>query len=83
VVAAAAARHGNVWVDTAAMFAVHSGLLEWAVERLGAERILYGSDSPVFFAPMQRARVEFAEIDDAARRRILHDNAAELFGLEA
>ena len=80
---AEAARHGNVYVDTAATFAVHSGLLEWAVDQLGPERILYGSDSPVFFAPMQRARVEFAEIDDAARRRILRDNAAELCGLEA
>ena len=70
-----------MYVDTSSSKNIIPGLLEWAVQEIGAGRILYGTDSPLYFAPMQRARIEHAEIDKAAKRRILHDNATELLAL--
>jgi len=44
--------------------ALTSNLIEWAVSEVGAQHILYGTDSPLYFAPMQRARVDNADISD-------------------
>jgi hypothetical protein len=74
-----ASRAGNVYTDTSSAKSITSGLLEWAVKQVGASRILYGTDSPLYFAPMQRARVDCAEISDADRRLILKDNALRIF----
>ncbi len=75
-------RQGNVFVDTSSATGVTSGLLEWAVKEIGAERILYGTDSPLYFAPMQRARIDYAEIATEDKLRILYQNAEKLFNLE-
>lgn len=72
-------KHGNMFTDTSSAQSIMPGLIEWAVKEIGAERILYGSDSPVYFAPMQRTRIDQAEIDDADKKRILRDNAVTLF----
>lgn len=72
-------RHGNVFVDTSSARNIMPGLIEWAVQEIGAERILYGTDSPVYFAPMQRARIDYAQIADEAKRLILCGNAERLF----
>jgi predicted TIM-barrel fold metal-dependent hydrolase len=77
-----ASRHGNIFTDTSSVRSVLPGLIEWAVYEAGADRILYGSDTPLYFAPMQRARIDHADIGDGDKRRILCDNAAELFGLK-
>jgi predicted TIM-barrel fold metal-dependent hydrolase len=77
------AEHGNVYVDTSSMKSMMSGLVEWAVDALGADRILFGTDSPLYFTASQKARVEYAEIDDTAKRAILFDNAAQLLGEES
>lgn len=75
-------RQGNVFVDTSSASGIMSGLLEWAVKEIGAERILYGTDSPLYFAPMQRARIDQAEIGADDKRKILYQNAEKLFHLE-
>jgi len=74
-------RHGNMYVDTSSSVSVFSNLIEWAVREIGSERILFGTDTPVYFAPMQRARIDAADIPAAAKRRILRDNAVALFTL--
>ena len=78
-------RHGNVYTDTSSMKSLVPRLIEWAVAEVGAEHILYGTDSPLYFAPMQRARIDHAEMPDQAKRLILRENAARLLplGLEA
>jgi predicted TIM-barrel fold metal-dependent hydrolase len=76
------ARDGNLWVDTSSARSMFSGVIEWAVERIGCERILFGTDTPLYWAGAQKARIETAEIDDAAKRAILYDNAAVLLGLD-
>jgi len=68
-------RRGNVFTDTSSAMSITSGLLEWAVKEIGADRIFYGTDSPLYFAPMQRARIEHAAISDQDRRLILRENA--------
>jgi len=74
-------KHGNVFTDTSSSNSIRSNLIEWAVREIGAERIFYGTDSPLYFAPMQRARIDYADISDRDKRMILCDNAIRLFGL--
>lgn len=75
------ARHGNIWVDTSSARSLLPGLIEWAVREVGAERLLFGSDTPLYHVAMQQARIESAEIPAVAKRLILHDNAAAFFHL--
>ena len=78
--AAQMSKHGNIYIDTSSAQNINPNLLEWAVAAVGADRLLFGSDSPVYFMPMQRARIDWAEIPDDDKRRILNDNAVSLFG---
>ncbi len=77
--AVAASRHGNVHVDTSSSYSITSNLIEWGVREVGPEKILFGSDTPLYFSPMQRARIDNAECDDASKRLILRGNAERLF----
>ena len=76
-----AAKHGNIFTDTSSAKSITSGLHEWALSEIGADRILYGTDSPLYFAPMQRARIDNAGIEYADKEKILCRNAEKLFGL--
>lgn len=74
-------KHGNLWVDTSSAQSILPNLIEWAVAEIGAERILFGSDTPLYHVAMQRVRINAADIPDAAKRLILRDNAVKFFGL--
>lgn len=76
-------RHGNVYVDTSSARSVTPKLIEWAVREVGAERILFGTDTPLYFSAMQRARIDHADIGDREKRLILCENAERLLQLEA
>jgi len=73
------AEAGNVYTDTSSRTSVYSGLIEYAVAEIGADRILFGTDSPIHFSPVQKQRIELAEIDQAAKQAILWKNAQRLF----
>lgn len=75
-------RHGNVFTDTSSAASLTPNLIEWAVGEIGPERILFGSDSPLYFAPMQRSRIDHADLSVAAKQMILRDNAWQLFNLK-
>jgi len=75
-----ASKGGNIFTDTSSAKSITSNLIEWAVSEVSAEHILYGTDSPLYFAPMQRARIDNADISDQDKRLILHDNAVLIFG---
>jgi len=77
------ARNGNLWVDTSSARSIFSGIIEWAVERIGHQRILFGSDTPLYWAGAHKGRIETAEIDDIAKQAILWDNAAALLGIDS
>jgi aminocarboxymuconate-semialdehyde decarboxylase len=71
----------NVYVDTANQSsASHVANLEL----MGAERMLFGTDSPPLATPLDQAiaRVEDLPISPAERAGILEGNAKELFGLD-
>jgi len=76
-----AARHGNVFADTSSVRSIWPGLIEWAVGEVGAEKILFGTDSPLHFAPSMRARIDHAALPDDEKRMILRDNARRLLRL--
>lgn len=77
-----AARHGNLWIDTSSARGILPRLVESAVHEVGAERLLFGSDTPLYHVAMHRERIEYAEIPAAAKEQILFRNALDLFNLD-
>jgi predicted TIM-barrel fold metal-dependent hydrolase len=71
----------NISVDTSGCDP-ELGSVEYAVERLGAERVLFGSDAPGRDVLCQIGRVMAAGISDNDREKVLHLNAERLLGLE-
>ena len=69
----------NVWVDTAGAQPL-TGTLEYALERLGPGRVVFGSDYPVREFGVKLASVRAAVSDESVRRALLHDNALALWG---
>ena len=69
----------NLSIDTSAGFP-EEGLIEYAVEQLGADRVYYGSDFPIREQSVTIGRILGARIKETDRRKILHDNAARLLG---
>jgi len=70
----------NVYLDTSG-FDPEMGIVEMAVERLGAERVIYGSDAPGRSFAAQVAKVIYADISEADKRLILGENAAKILRL--
>ncbi len=76
-------RHGNVFADTSSARSITPNLIEWAVREVGAERVLFGTDSPLYHTSMQRIRIDHADLTDREKRLILCENAERLFELSA
>ncbi len=73
-------QHRNMYADTSSARSIMPNLIEWAVSQIGAERVLFGTDTPLYSTAMQRARINLADLSDANKRLILRDNAVKLFG---
>ena len=76
----AAAQLPNVYLDLCGSV-MHYGALEHMVARVGAERILHGSDNPFLDPRPPLGRVLMARISDEQKRLILGLNAKRLFRL--
>lgn len=74
-----ASKHGNVYADTSSARSITPRLIEWAVAEVGPDRVLFGTDTPLYHAAMQRARIDTAELPDSAKQLILRDNAIRIF----
>jgi predicted TIM-barrel fold metal-dependent hydrolase len=74
-------RHGNLHADTSSASSIVPNLIEFAVREVGADRVLYGTDTPLYCTAMQRARIDHADLNDQEKRQILRDNALKLLGL--
>jgi hypothetical protein len=70
----------NVFLDLTGP-ATWDGLVEFLTTAVGADRIVFGSDIPFVNAALQLGGCAFARISDEARRLILGENAASLFGI--
>jgi hypothetical protein len=71
---------GNVYVDTSGSASMQNGIIEYAVNRIGSERILFGSDT--YSAGAQRGRIDYAQISKTDKYNILRGNAERLFKLK-
>ena len=72
---------GNMWIDTSSARSILPRLIEWAVEQVGAKRLIFGSDTPLYHVSVQRERVEAADISITDKRLILRENAIDFFNL--
>lgn len=70
----------NVLVDTSGS-QPFSGIVEYAVEQLGAERVVFGSDVPGRDYACQIGRIMGASLTESQRTSILETNAARLLKL--
>jgi len=70
----------NIWVDTSGS-QPFTGTLEYALDVLGADRILYGSDLFGRSLHSQLGRIFGAKMSDDERQQILWRNATSLFNL--
>jgi hypothetical protein len=76
----------NVWYDLSATAPMLAGgpyveQFRWVARRLGIDRILYGSDWPLYDPTQALAGVRSLGFTEDEERQILHDNAASLLGL--
>ncbi len=72
---------GNLYADISSARSLQNRLLEWAVEEVGAERLLFGTDTPIHHMGMMRARVDFSDLEEAQKKMILFENASRLTGI--
>lgn len=77
---AAAKAHPSLILDTTTS-SFDNAMIETAVEELGPERIVYGSDTPLLDPILQIAKVKYAEISDEAKTLILGGNIERLLSL--
>jgi len=77
----AAERCPNLYLDLT-YSREHTNMIEHVVERVGADRVVWGTDVPCFSMSHQLSKVLFARITDDDKRKILYHNAAGLFGIE-
>ena len=69
--------NGNVYTDTSGIASSWNKGVEYVVERVGSERILFGTDT---YAPgFQRGRIDYALVSDKDKYNILCGNAQKLF----
>ena len=73
------AAYPNVVVDTSGA-QPHAGLVTYAIDLLGPERVVYGSDWPIRDFAVQRARVEGAGLDPVARDLVMGGNMLRILG---
>jgi hypothetical protein len=78
---AAARAQPNLWLEFAASSPERTRI-ERAVEALGAERVLFGTDATLFDPQYMLSCFAEAQIPDASRSLIMGGNAAQLFGLD-
>jgi uncharacterized protein len=72
--------YGNVLFDIAGDI-YHTGFVEYLDQSVGSDRILFGSDYSMMDPRQMLGVVLGAEIDPAAKARILGENAARLFDI--
>jgi uncharacterized protein len=74
-------RRPNVSMETSGIYR-QDFLLDVASE-IGAERVLFGSNSPLMDARLEVARVRWADMPELARAQILGGNARRIFKLDS
>lgn len=74
--------HANVYMDFAGDIFCYN-LIESLLENVPEEKILFGSDYPWIDPRAHLSRVLLADIDEQIKKKILLDNAAQVYKIEA
>jgi predicted TIM-barrel fold metal-dependent hydrolase len=77
---AAAVRQPNLYLETSAM--PYPWKIAAAVDAVGPERVLFGSDGPGCNPTLEVRKIRMLELGEAIERAVLGGNAARLLGLE-
>jgi uncharacterized protein len=77
----------NVWFDLSAIANTYAGSpvqaeLVWTIRKVGTDRVLFGSDWPVYTPNETVNAVRQLGFTPAEQQQIFHDNAMRLFGLK-
>jgi predicted TIM-barrel fold metal-dependent hydrolase len=72
-----ACRRPNVYLETSGM-PMHSKIRE-AVERVGADRVMYGSDAPFHHPAVEQLKVRLSGLGEADVERVLSGSASALY----
>ena len=75
-----AERFDNVYLDTSVGSDIHENL-RLAVERAGVDRILFGSDAPVYHPAVERRKIELLELNKKDEAKILGENLKRMLKL--
>ena len=75
-----AKKYRNVYLDTAAATWVQY-FLEQAIEEVGADKLIFGTDAPWFYPAIARACINDLDIGDAEKNKIMGDNIARILNL--
>lgn len=76
-----ARRYPNIYLELCGSFQT-MGLVEYLVDEVGADKILFGSDVLFLALTAELGRVVYAKISTEDKRKILGLNAARLFNFE-
>lgn len=72
-------KHENVSIDTSGSGS-EDGYLQYALQELGPDRILFGSDYPGRDFASQMARIDTAGLEPGVKDRLFYKNALKMFG---
>ena len=71
------AKNGNIYTDTSGSLSCQNNVVEYAVERVGSEKIFFGTDT--YACGFQVGRIQYARIPDKDKENILYKNAKTHF----
>ena len=72
--------YDNVYADTA-ISTTYDGAIDWIVDKIGSDKLLYGSDLPFFDARQGFGRVAMSNLSDGDKEKIFGLNAKRIFKL--
>ncbi|MBQ6979542.1 MAG: amidohydrolase [Clostridia bacterium] len=74
------AKHGNIYTDTSGMASFNNNIIEYAIEKVGSEKIFFGTDT--YACGFQKGRIEYARISDKGKENIFYNNAKTHFSIQ-
>lgn len=71
------AKYGNIFTDTSGGASNANNIIEYAVERVGSEKIFFGTDT--YSCAFQTGRIKYARISEKDKENIFYNNAKKHF----
>lgn len=71
------AKHGNILTDTSGGASSENNIIEYAIEQIGSDKILFGTDT--YSCAFQKGRILLSGISEEDKRKLLYENALRLF----